>query len=123
MSLTDARSSLLAALEAASIRAYYGWGPFTAPCARIMPSEPWVASSGLLGGQRSQAWEVWAVSGRVDSGATFDDLETLVVEINKAIDGLPNWSHVEWHRPASTDMGGGNRFLASRGIIETRMEV
>jgi hypothetical protein len=66
---------------------------------------------------------VWAVAGRTDAGATYDDLEQLVITTNKAIDGLPGWSHVEWHRPASTDMGGGNRFMAARGIIETRMEV
>ena len=110
-------------MEAAGIRVYYGWGPFTSPCARIMPSEPWVARTGELGGTRGQAWEVWAVAGKTDSGATYDDLEALVVEVNRAIDGLPGWSHVEWHRPASVDMGGGNRFLAARGIIQTRMEV
>lgn len=122
-SLELARKALLAALEAAGIRAYYGWGPFTSPCARIMPSEPWVARSGLAGGARTQSWEVWAVAGKSDAGATYDELEALVISINSAIDGLPGWSHVEWHRPASTDMGGGNRFLAARGIIETKVEV
>jgi hypothetical protein len=123
MSLTDTRTGLLAALEAAGIRAYYGWGAFTTPCARIFPGEPWVHPTGQLNGSRLQSWEVWAVAGKTDLGATYDELEALVVSVNKAIDGLPNWSHVEWHRPASVDMGGGNRFLAARGIIETRMEV
>lgn len=122
MSLTTTRAALLARLTDAGIDAYYGWGPFSAPCARIIPAEPWVASSGLAGGRRTQRWEVWAVAGKVDSGATFDELEELVIKINDAINGMPDWSHVEWHRPTSTEMGGA-RYLASRGQIEALKEV
>lgn len=122
MSLTGARQALLLALEAADIRTYYGWGVFASPCARVFPGEPWVGMSGLAGGRRTQRWEVWAVAGKVDAAATFDDLEGLVQDINAAIDQLPQFGHVEWRRPAVTDMGG-TRYLACRGIIETLMEV
>jgi hypothetical protein len=122
MSLTSARERLLTALTDAEIDTYYGWGAFSTPCARIFPSEPWVLMSGLAGGRRTQAWEVWAVSGRADSTATFDDLEALVMSINAAIDQLPDFGHVEWHRPVSVDMGG-SRYLGCRGVIETLMEV
>lgn len=122
MSLNDARQSLLARLIAADIDSYYGWGAFSAPCARIFPGEPWVARSGLAGGRRTQTWEVWAVAGLVDSSATFDDVEALVQSINDAINGMPDWGHVEWHRPAYVDMGGA-RYLACRGVIETLKEV
>lgn len=122
MSLTDARQSLLDRLTAAEIDTYYGWGAFSAPCARIFPGEPWVATSGLAGGRRTQRWEVWAVAGRTDSNATFDDLEALVQSINDAINQMPDFSHVEWHRPASVEMGGA-RYLASRGVIEALKEV
>lgn len=122
MSLNGARAQLMAALTAAEIDTYYGWGVFSAPCARIFPGEPWVALSGLAGGRRTQRWEVWAVAGKVDSGATFEEMEALVTSINTAIDGLQGWGHPEWRRPAITDMGGA-RYIASRGIIETLMEV
>lgn len=122
MSLTDARQQLLDALTAAEIDTYYGWGAFSAPCARIFPSEPWVGRSGLAGGKRTQSWEVWAVAGRTDGGATFDEMEALVQTINATLEQLPQFSHAEWHRPTSTDMGG-TRYLACRGVIESMMEV
>lgn len=122
MTLHDARQELLDALNAAGVDTYYGWGAFSAPCARVMAGEPWVALNGLLGGKRMQRWEVWAVAGRADAGATFDLMEKLVQDINDAIEPLSRWGHVEWHRPTSTDMGG-TRYLACRGIIETMMEV
>jgi hypothetical protein len=122
MSLSGARAQLLAALTAADIDTYYGWGAFSAPCARIFPGDPWVAQEGLLGGRRSQRWEIWAVAGRVDSNATFDELEALVQSINDALEPANAWGHVEWRRPSSTDMGG-TRYLACRGIIETMLEV
>lgn len=122
MSLNGARAQLLAALTAADIRAYYGWGAFAAPCARIFPGEPWVAQSGLAGGRRTQRWEVWAVAGLVDSNATFDDMEALVQSINAALEGQAGWGHLEWRRPSIVDMSGG-RYLACRGVVETLMEV
>ena len=122
MSLNAARVDLLAALETASIPAFYGWGAFATPCARVFPGEPWVALSGLAGGRRTQKWEVWAVAGRVDANASFDDLETLVQDINTAIDQRPQWGHIEWRRPAITMMAG-IQYIACRGSIETLMEV
>lgn len=122
MSLTDARGVLLAALEAASIRTYYGMGVFNAPCCRIFPAEPWVQRSGLANGRRTQTWEVWAVAGKADSMATFDELESMVVAIDTAIEGLPGWSTPTWRRPAVTDMGG-TKYFACRGTIETIAEV
>lgn len=122
MSLNDARSKLMAALTAANIDTYYGWGQFSAPCARIFPGEPWVALSGLAGGRRTQRWEVWAVAGLVDSQATFDEMESLVQSINDAVEGQPEWARLEWRRPTITEMSGG-RYIACRGVIETLMEV
>jgi len=122
MTLQTARSELLAALEAASIRTFYGMGAFAAPCARIFPAEPWVEVSGRLNGRRSQSWEVWAVAGRTDSMATFDELEAMVIAIDAAIDGLQSWSHPTWRRPAVTEMGG-TKYFACRGTIETIAEV
>lgn len=121
MSLSEARNGLLVALNAAGIDTYYGWGVFSAPCARIFPGEPWVALSGMAGGRRLQRWEIWAVAGNADSGATYDDLEGLVQEINDAVNQMPGFGTVEWHRPASVDMGG-TRYLASRGVIEALKE-
>jgi len=122
MSLTTARQRLLDALTAAGIDTYYGWGAFSVPCVRVFPSQPWVAISGLAGGRRTQRWEVWVIAGRTDSSATFDELEALVISTNAAINQLPEFGHVEWNRPSITDMGG-TRYLASRGVIETLMEV
>lgn len=122
MSLETARQALFAALTAADIDTYYGWGTFSAPCARIFPAEPWVTLSGLAGGKRTQRWEVWAIAGRTDAGAAYEDLESLVQSINNAIVGLKGFAYPEWRRPALTDMGGA-RYIASRGIIETLMEV
>jgi hypothetical protein len=122
MSLSGARGELLAALEAASIPVYYGADVFTAPCARVYPGEPWVAASGFAGGRRTQRWELWAVAGKPDSMATFDELEALVQSINDAVDGMQGWSFPAWSRPAPTLMGG-TRYLACRGVVETLKEV
>lgn len=122
MSLTGSRAELLAALEAASIRGFYGLGAFAAPCARIFPADPWVQLSGQAGGRRTQQWEVWAVAGKADALANFDELETLVMQINAAIEGLPNWNRPSWRRPTVTDMGG-TKYFACRGIVETLAEV
>lgn len=122
MSLTTARAELLAALDAASIRTFYGMGQFTAPCARIFPAEPWIDLGGLANGRRIQRWEVWAVAGRTDALATFDDLEAMVSAIDSAIAGLKGWGSPLWRRPAVTDMGG-TKYFACRGVIETRAEV
>jgi hypothetical protein len=122
MSLTTARGELLAALEAAGIRSYYGVGAFAAPCARIFPADPWVQLSGLAGGRRTQQWEVWAVAGRSDALATFDELEALVMQINAAVETLPHWNRPSWRRPTVTDMGG-TKYFACRGILETLAEV
>lgn len=122
MSLTTARQDLVTALTAADIDTYYGWGAFSAPCARVFPGEPWVETSGMAGGRRTQRWEVWAVAGRVDSSATFDELEALVMAINAAINGLATFSHVEWHRPSIADMAGA-KYLTCRGVIESLQEV
>lgn len=122
MSLSDAREQLLAALDTAGIRAYYGMGIFQSPCARIFPAEPWVEASGMAGGRRTQHWEVWAVAGKTDAVASFTELEDLVQRINDALVGLNGWSHPAWRRPAITDMGG-TRYLACRGVVETLAEV
>lgn len=122
MTLKSSRQELLDALEGADVRAFYGMGAFSAPCARIFPADPWVGLSGQAGGRRTQQWEVWAVAGRSDSLATFDELEALVMSINAAIEPLPNWNRPQWRRPAVTDMGGV-KYFASRGIIETLAEV
>ena len=122
MTLTDSRAVLLAAFEAAGIPAFYGMGIFTAPCVRIYPAEPWVDRSGLANGRRTQRWEVWAVAGRTDSLATFDELEALVSQIDVAIQGLQGWSQPSWRRPAVTEMGG-TKYFACRGTIETTQEV
>jgi hypothetical protein len=122
MSLKSARGELLAALESASIRTFYGMGQFTAPCARIFPAEPWVDVSGALGGRRAQHWEVWAVAGKADATANFDELEELVQSINDALVGLMGWGHPAWRRPANTLMGG-TTYLACRGVVETLAEV
>jgi len=122
MSLTDARGELISALEAANIRSYYGMGAFSAPCARVFPADPWVSLSGQAGGRRTQQWEVWAVAGKSDAIANFDELEILVMGINAAIEPLPNWNRPVWRRPSITDMGG-TRYFACRGIIETLAEV
>jgi len=122
MTLTDARTQLLAVLEAAGIRAYYGMGVFNAPCARIYPAEPWVEMGGRASGTRAQTWEVWATAGKTDSMATFDELEKLVIAIDAAIEPLPGWTRPTWHRPAITDMGG-TKYFACRGVIQTIAEV
>jgi hypothetical protein len=122
MSLKDARGELLAALEAASIPAYYGMGVFNAPCARIFPAQPWIDRIGLANGRRAQRWEVWAVAGRTDSLATFDELEAMVSAIEAGLMGLKGWGTLLWQRPAITDMGG-TKYFACRGVIETTAEV
>jgi|SRR4051812_8100899 hypothetical protein len=122
MTLTASRAEILAALEAADVRAYYGMGAFSAPCARIFPAEPWVEVSGRFNGRRGQTWEVWAVAGRADSIATFDELEAMVIAIDAVLATLPAWSSPTWRRPAVTDMGG-TKYFACRGTIETIAEV
>jgi hypothetical protein len=122
MSLKSARAELLAALDSADIRAYYGVGTFQSPCARVFPAEPWVAISGYAGGRRTQSWEVWAIAGKGDATANFDELEDLVQRINDALVNLSGWSYPTWRRPANTDMGG-TRYLACRGTVETLAEV
>ena len=123
MSLESSRRNLMLALEGAGIDTYFGWGPFAAPCARIFPGEPWVAlRDGQLGGQRRQRWEVWAVAGKVDSNASYEDMEDLVQRINAAMELEQAWTHMEWRRPAITEMSGG-RYIACRGVTETMMEV
>jgi len=122
MSLTTSREILLSALQNADIQAFYGLGAFTAPCARIFAAEPWVDRSGLANGRRTQRWEIWAVAGRTDSLATFDDLEKMVIAIDKVVEGLQGWSSCTWRRPAVTDMGG-TKYFATRAVIETTQEV
>jgi len=122
MSLQDSRQQLLDVLEAAGVNAFFGVGRFTAPCARIYPAEPWVDLSGLANGRRTQRWEIWAVAGKSDSMATFDELEALVRTCDIAVSGLQGWSHPAWRRPAVTEMGGV-RYFACRGVVETTAEV
>ena len=122
MTLKDSRQVLLDTLTAAGIDSYYGMGRFTAPCARVFPADPWVDLSGLANGRRTQHWEVWAVAGRTDSMATFDELEALVTAINNALVGLSGWSTLAWRRPAVTEMGG-TRYFACRGLTESTQEV
>lgn len=122
MSLKDSRQILLNALQGAGVNAFYGMGVFTAPCARIYPADPWVDLSGLANGRRTQRWEVWAVAGKSDSLANFDELEGLVQAINGALTGLQGWSWPAWRRPSVTDMGG-TRYFACRGTVETTQEV
>lgn len=122
MTLKASRQVLLDVLEASSIPAYYGMGRFSAPCARIFPGEPWVDLSGLANGRRTQRWEIWAVAGKADSLANFDELEALVQQCNDAVSGLQGWSHPSWRRPAVTEMGGV-KYFACRGVVETTQEV
>jgi hypothetical protein len=123
MTLKQTRQQLFDAIEATGTNTFYGMGAFTAPCARIFPAEPWVDISGYANGRRTQRWEVWAVAGKADSIATFDELEELVKVINDAVSGLPNgWAHPTWRRPAITLMGGV-QYFACRGIVETTQEV
>lgn len=110
------------ALTAASIETFFGWGAFATPCARIFPGEPWVAQEGLLSGPRLQMWEVWAVAGRVDANATFEEMEALTQLINDALEPLQNWGHIQWRRPSIVNMGGV-QYLACRGVIQTMLEV
>lgn len=122
MSLKESRLRLLAVLTDAGIDAYYGTGVFSAPCARIHPAQPWVGPSSLGDGKRTQQWEVWAVAGRVDSGATFDELEALVQDISKAVEPMQGWGRLTWDRPVTAIMGGVS-YTACRGTIETREAV
>jgi len=122
MTLTDARKELLDALGATEVDAYYGMGQFNAPCARIFPSDPWVGVTGRAGGKRSQTWEIWAVAGRTDSVATFDELEAMVIAIDAALEPLQHWAYLTWRRPAIADMGG-TKYFACKGTIETIAEV
>jgi hypothetical protein len=122
MSLKDSRQTLLDALGTAGVNAFYGMGAFTAPCARIFPADPWVDLSGLANGRRTQRWEVWAVAGKADAIANFDELEAMVQAINTALAPLQGWSYLAWRRPAVTIMGGTGYF-ACRGTMETTQEV
>jgi hypothetical protein len=122
MTLQASRQTLLDTLEAAGVNTFYGIGRFTAPCARIFPADPWVDISGLANGRRTQRWEVWAVAGKSDSVATFDELETLVKKCNDALALLEGWAYPVWRRPAITEMGG-TRYFACRGMMETAQEV
>jgi len=122
MTLQDSRQTLLDALEAAGVNAYYGVGRFTAPCARIYPAEPWVDLSGLANGRRTQRWEIWVVAGKSDALANFDELEALVRTCDVAVSGLQGWSYPAWRRPAITEMGG-TKYFACRGVAETTQEV
>lgn len=122
MSLASAREQLEAHLTAAGIRTYTGMGAFSAPCCRVMAGQPWVDLSGTASGRRTQRWEVWAVSGTMDSHSSWEEIETLVQSINDALVKLPGWSYPAWQRPSITVMGGV-QYMACRGIIETRTEV
>ncbi len=122
MTLNASRKELMDTLEAANVRTYYGMGVFAAPCARIFPAEPWVEVSGRANGRRTQTWEVWAVAGKADAVATFDELEAMVIAIDTALEPLAAWASPTWHRPAITDMGG-TKYFACRGTVETIAEV
>lgn len=122
MNLKDAREHLMSVLTGADIRTFYGFGKFATPCARIYPAAPWIEPSGLLNGRRIQRWEVWAVSGKVDATASFDDLEALVIKIDNALRNDPQWANLMWQRPGVVNMGG-TVYYASRGVILTRAEV
>lgn len=118
--LSDARTELATALG--SLRVSQPGEPFTPPCIRIHPGNPWMGPSALAGGQRTARWEVWAVAGKLDSKSNYEALETLVSAITIALDDLQGWSAVVWDRPAPTDMGG-TQYLAVRGTIETKKGV
>jgi len=122
MTLQTTRQLLLTTLEAAGINTFYGMGRFTAPCARIYPAEPWVDVSGLANGRRTQRWEIWAVAGKTDALANFDEVEALVRAIDVAVSGLQGWSYPAWRRPAIAEMGG-TRYFSCRGVVETTQEV
>lgn len=118
--LSEARQALVTALG--THRVYQPGQPFTPPCIRIHPGNPWLGPSVLAMGDRTQKWEVWAVAGKGDSKANYVALETLVSTITIALDALPAWSGVVWDRPNPTDMGGV-LYLAVRGTIETKKGV
>ena len=122
--LSDARTELATALETVpDLRVYpEPNGTFATPCIRLHPAGPWLAPSVLAAGNRTQRWEVWCVLGRMDSTANYDELETMVSNVTDALDRLPGWSGIMWDRPNPTDMGG-TKYLAVRGIIETKKGV
>jgi hypothetical protein len=126
VTLRDARVELgnaVAAADSPAIRVYSEpSGTFATPCARVHPASPWVAPSVLRAGKRTQRWEVWVVVGKMDSTASFEQMELMVGKITTALDRLPGWSLIIWDRPAPTDMGG-TLYLAVRGTIETSAEV
>lgn len=126
MSLSDSRAELAAAIKAADTPAIRVFaepsGTFATPCARVHPASPWVAPSVLRAGKRTQRWEVWVVVGKVDSTASFEQMESMVGKITTALDRLQGWSLIIWDRPAPTDMGG-TLYQAVRGTIETSAEV
>jgi hypothetical protein len=121
VSLRDARQILLDALTAGGVRAFYGFGGFTTPCARIYPGDPWIGQMGLADGRRIQRWEVWAVAGKADAVANFEEMEALVIQCNLAVEGMRSWNRIDWRRPGPVDMGG-TKYLACRGVIETILE-
>lgn len=123
--LSAARVELAAAIAAAegAKRVYAEpTGTFATPCYRIHPASPWLAPSALARGERTQRWEIWCVLGKVDAAANYESLEEMVSLATIALDALPSWSGVNWDRPNPTDMGG-TKYLAVRGIIETKKGV
>ena len=120
--LKDARAAILAALEAAGVPAFYGFGKFSVPCARVFPAQPWIAADGLANGRCRQFWEVWAVTGRADAEANFDEMEALVSQIDAVLCRIPNMAGVRWSRPGVVTMSGV-QYIACRGQVEALAEV
>jgi hypothetical protein len=122
--ITDARLQLAGILEAAGVRVVFDPGLVSAPCALVVPADPWVTVE-RIGGARTIRFRVMAVAGRADAGATLGELEDIVGAIVGALDDpatSPGWSMPEFDVPGTLDVGGAQQ-LAANGRVETLTEV
>jgi hypothetical protein len=113
--LGDELAAILAALEAADVRAAVG-GQLTAPCVLVQAGDPWSTPVRLPG--RVGRWRLSAVAGAVDTRGGLEELAELVDAIDAALRTVDGCGLPTWGRPTVVTLDDGVRRPATVGTIE-----
>ena len=111
------RAGILAALEAADIRAHTT-GQFTAPCVIVEAGDPWAAVDLSLGKRRTARWRLTAVAGKADSDGALDTLASLIDRTDTALLTIPGVQLPTWGQPFDAAIGAVP-YAASAATIQT----
>lgn len=101
--LSDTRDRLADALAGSGIQTATG-GRFAAPAVLIEPAEPWIERT-RLASRLEARWRLSAIARAGDSGAAYDELATLIDQVDAALLSLRGVSLPSWGAPHDVTLG------------------